>query len=1129
MEHSNSRPNPELESAIDAYLRDLAEGRDPSIDDFCDTYPAQADVLRERLSELKRILAASPGVSPATNLSQGQLLDGFRVLRRLGEGGMATVYEAEQLSLNRTVALKVIRGNYSAAEADRLRREAEVLARLRHQHIVNVLAAGGERGVPYIAMELVSGKSLAAWYAEHASSKRMVPTSQLIPWIASIARALSCAHDQGIIHRDVKPSNILIEDGGRALLSDFGLAQIQDSETRTLTGSFRGTPQYAAPEQVERLDSSRPLDGRVDVYSLGVTLYEGLTGVAPFRGSSLTETFKKILKDDPVRPRELRPTISKDLEIVVLKAIEKEPSKRYPSAREFAEDLEALSRLEPIHARPASIRDKIWKWIRRNPTQAAALGVAALASSIAGGVEGARFLSEAELLRDAIDSAMAAGASHNYDDASRSIERALAIRPHSAAALQVKNVLELERRQFESEVLLQEVRRAIVLLDALRQETHRAGTRLGTMRTKFTSAYMSDTELSEMNREELQLSIDLGRITNLQLEIEEKLGRATALVGPSATSRDASAEYYYGRAEEELRNRNHTSADLYREKIREHDPDEKWIRRLEGRNTLRMEALPSGAEAFLFRFELQSRIKPGGEQRLVAVPYNPVAGSLYPPLAADARLPQRGPVQPIYPGDCVLQIREIGDGALRDAGLRTGDYILAVEDASIEACLFVSEVDPKSPEARAGIRPMDRVVRIGDISLERGGDAWATSFCTAFDLSRRPSLEFLSPEGVRRVLAAEDGQGSPLPLPGYKYVVARDLVMQPAIASALSLRCWSRGRSLEVTRGPGRAEKSVLEQTANPLLCTPANSIGSPFPSSLELPRGSYICVAFYDGTELLRNSFVVEPETPPTTIRFPTAPPLAPTGFVWIESGPARVGGDSLAVGSLPIQDARADGFWIQDHETTHDEYSLFLNDSATLAEIAKEKAAGRTTYVPRSPSRPQGTWRLSNGRWEPNSPSIAGSYPVVGLSFDDALAYAAWRESKARANHEPWTFTLPTELEWELSARGADGRSYPWGDSFSWRNCNSPWLLAAGRTLLPARQVCRDESAFGVRDLAGSVREWCLPSHPSQSADKSAAARGSTFNNTDPLSFRSAARIRSSPATIDGVGGVRLVAHSR
>jgi len=302
-------------------------------------------------------------------------LGGYRLLSKLGEGGMGLVYLAVQEPLGRKVALKVIRpeqaGSFEITK--RFWREVEAVSKLRHQNIVTVFGSGEEKGVCYFAMELVPGKGLNEILREAAAQGAKVPTPKILGWIKDIAHALEAAHQAGIIHRDVKPSNIRISTDGQALLTDFGVARHADLSTLTLTGQFRGTPHYASPEQVRA--RRRRIDARTDIYSLGVTLYEAVTGRVPFEGETTEQVFHQILDEDPVPPRRLNPSISRDLDTLILAAMEKDLGRRYQSMTALAGDLGRVLDGEPISIKPTGLITKLWKSARRRPALSATLAM----------------------------------------------------------------------------------------------------------------------------------------------------------------------------------------------------------------------------------------------------------------------------------------------------------------------------------------------------------------------------------------------------------------------------------------------------------------------------------------------------------------------------------------------------------------------------------------------------------------------------------------------------------------------------------------------------------------------------------------------------------------------------------
>ncbi len=295
----------------------------------------------------------------------------YDLVRRIGGGSFGIVYEAIDSDLRRRVAVKLPRQALDSRSEERTRfvREAQNLARLSHAAIVPVLDAGWSDGSFYIVCSLVEGPTLAERLRDGP-----LPPRAAAQIIATIADALDHAHHQGIVHRDVKPSNILFDADFSPWLTDFGLAGRRDAEaTLTIEGQLLGTPAYMAPEQAA--GGAHQLDGRADVYSLGAVLYECLTGQLPFLGSP-SAIFDQIRFCDPLPPTRLRARIDRDLELICLAALEKRPADRYPSAAALADDLRRYLAGEPIHARPPGAVRRLVKWARRRPAVAALAGLA---------------------------------------------------------------------------------------------------------------------------------------------------------------------------------------------------------------------------------------------------------------------------------------------------------------------------------------------------------------------------------------------------------------------------------------------------------------------------------------------------------------------------------------------------------------------------------------------------------------------------------------------------------------------------------------------------------------------------------------------------------------------------------
>ncbi len=284
----------------------------------------------------------------------------YELLEELGHGGMGIVYKARQMSLNRVVAIKMLLAaeNASETERSRFRAEAEAVAGLEHPHIVRVYEVGEVEGQLYFSMQWVQGRTLADRLAEGPLSPH--DAAELL---APVCRAIDFAHRNGVLHRDVKPSNVLIDRQQRPMVSDFGLAkQLKTHSGLTRTGAIVGTPNYISPEQAA--GSRGELGPYSDVYSLGMILYEMMTGRPAFQAASPLDTVLLLLEQDPLPPRLLNATVDRDLEMVSLKCLQKPISLRYPSAAALADDLESFLAGEPVAARAGGFSQILARWFR---------------------------------------------------------------------------------------------------------------------------------------------------------------------------------------------------------------------------------------------------------------------------------------------------------------------------------------------------------------------------------------------------------------------------------------------------------------------------------------------------------------------------------------------------------------------------------------------------------------------------------------------------------------------------------------------------------------------------------------------------------------------------------------------
>jgi tetratricopeptide (TPR) repeat protein len=442
----------ELAAVLDAYLAALEAGHAPDPECLLAEHARIADRLRACLAGIRLVKGGAQGLGGGgraeerAEVAAGTPLGDFRLLREVGRGGMGVVYEAEQLSLGRRVALKVLpfAGALDARQLQRFKNEAQAAAHLQHQNIVPVHFVGCDRGVHYYAMQFIDGRTLAAVIAElrreRGAGRRPGPdattpyapqppapgstggngtpdatapatpvgrtaaaqtvTGSVTPgsglsraaygrWVARLgeqaAEALEHAHQLGVVHRDVKPGNLLLDGRGNLWVADFGLAHFQSQGGLTMSGDLVGTLRYMSPEQA--LAKRVVVDHRTDIYSLGTTLYELLVLEPAYRGKDREELLRQIAFEEPKAPRRLDRAIAPELETIVLKAMSKNPDERYQTAQELANDLRHYLEDRPIRARRPGMVKRMRKWCRRHKalvgSAAAVLLVAAL---LAGGV-----------------------------------------------------------------------------------------------------------------------------------------------------------------------------------------------------------------------------------------------------------------------------------------------------------------------------------------------------------------------------------------------------------------------------------------------------------------------------------------------------------------------------------------------------------------------------------------------------------------------------------------------------------------------------------------------------------------------------------------------------------------------
>ncbi len=535
-----SQPSPSFDEILADCLAALEHEGSGALESACAAHPDLAERLRRRV----RLLAAADLIDADGALDRlPERLGDFEPLERLGEGGMGVVHLARQASTGRLVALKLVRpGQLLFPEARaRFRREVELCARLHHPGIVSVLAVGETRGVPWFAMELVRGTSLASLLAalreragDPAAIARELPARlvhELTPaalreeppppfaaswraWslraVRDVARALAYAHAHGVLHRDIKPSNVLVAGDGRVLLSDFGLASRPGEGSLTRSSEAVGSLAYMAPETLAGQGAST----RADVYGLGALLYELATLRRPFEAPSAPALVRAVLAGELAAPRRLAPRMGADEEAVCLRALERVPERRYAGAAELAADLDNLLERRPTQARPAGPLRRAWRAAQRRPARALALALGALAL-VAGpvGWELNR-LRTARELREA------------YDNERRA--HALSERHFQAALAAVGHVL----RELATDELEDAPRMQLVRLEAI----ERAGELFAELerdRPDDPAVLREGARLSASRADVLE---DLGRLDEAVLECRRARGSLARLLAAEPTA-----------------------------------------------------------------------------------------------------------------------------------------------------------------------------------------------------------------------------------------------------------------------------------------------------------------------------------------------------------------------------------------------------------------------------------------------------------------------------------------------------------------------------------------------------------------------------------------------------------------
>jgi serine/threonine protein kinase/formylglycine-generating enzyme required for sulfatase activity len=1052
-------------------------------------------------------LAEPHRAAPHMDLRRSVLGD-FRILREIGRGGMGVVYEAEQVSLGRRVALKVLPSHITARQSavERFRREATLAAGLKHPGIVQIHTVGNEDDVHFFAMEFVEGAPLSrvlerfhgsdvATLSGHSMGEAVsaechrpearerkpsgppdaTPAVDVDPhWYRSyvaavldlviqVADALDHAHQTGIVHRDVKPANILIRDDGTVKLTDFGLARQLDLPSLTRSGEFAGTPHYTSPEQAAI--RREKIDHRADIFSLGATLYELLTLRRPFEGNTTEEVLHRIRSDDPPEVRKLNPRVAPDLSAILTKALEKEPGLRYRTAADLAVDLRAYLAGQPVSARPIGRLRKIGKWCRRHPARAVAIAATlALLFAAIGLVLGQRIARERAVARHLMD-AQHFLESSDFGEARKAVTRALERDPASVDAVRIGAAVEEAERsavaaarrraaleaaaQARSEGLRKslEYHEATRTLSARREE-------VAILRRACTKEFAPRQERARVACEEKALAREETRIGRLLTESREALEQASLLESPYCGGRPspetcaAHAEFLIHRFRELLEAGNLEAAEQQAEAVRRYDAAGRYSEELLGRGKLTVTVMPPDAEVYLFRYESYETVRksPPVVPRLVPVPTSGIGRAREGPWLEP---------QDFCPGDLCLVVTGVAKDSLAErAGLTPGDLVIRLNDQPCGDGLFVTDVTADSPLARAGVKPLSRILSLNGEAVEHPWD-W---FYADWPQGGTDHVRFAGVSGEvaqdRRSISCAGNE---------------DLVSSVAPV-AMRWLCLHAGEACTLDVPAGHRAGLTVEEAAYPLILSAKNRIAAG--TALEVDPGSYLLLVRRRDHENQRFPVVVKRSGEATASLQLLRSGTTPEGFVYVPPGPFLHGdpdafqGDPLATKMLP-------GFSIARTEVTFGDYLEFLNDPKVRPALRLDQGAS-VPLIPREPGRL--LIRRDGGSLVP--PKGAKNWtPVLGVSWNDTQAFLRWKNEKAKAAGEPWRYDLPTDQEWEKAAQGADGRRFPWGNRFDpslavtvgHKRDNVAGLWTASVGFEP-----RDQSPYGVLDTWGSRMEW-------------------------------------------------------
>jgi serine/threonine protein kinase/formylglycine-generating enzyme required for sulfatase activity len=969
--------------------------------------------------------AEDPGaLAPAS----GTVIAHYRLIRRLGQGGMGVVWLADDESLKRRVALKLLAAHMTVDREAiwRFGQEAAAAARLDHPHIVAVHDAGEEHGQHYLVMDYVEGVGLdrllallrgrrpvdvtatelnALLAAELAIDEAPAPPEEsylrcAVRCVREAASALRHAHTRGVLHRDIKPSNLLIDRAGRVRLVDFGLARIEEAAPVTRTGAILGTLTYMAPEALA--GRQELIDPRTDLYGLGAVLFELLAFRPPFLANSLTGLVEEIGLGEPAPLRRFHPGLPRDLERIVLKCLAKDRDRRYATAQDLEEDLARFLEGRPVRARPTGLLTRGRYWARRHPLRAFALGIAF---------------------------AVAVGAAP--------VDRYVAARRAAAEA-------GIERQQ---------ARKKLVEHRTLRAELAQVQAELRSKRAELGSRDDDRERNARLLPYEDKIHRHRLRLAQLLEEAHAGLGRAVRLEeahgGVSAETEAAFANHFLFRYELALEEEDAVGQTLYAAEARRFGIDPA---RLIGDGALEITVDPPDAEVFLFRYEPYARVRTDV----------PVVPRLVPvPTRGLDRCREADWAEGFCPGDPCLVVTAVRpDSIADDAGVCPGDLVLRIGTSPCGEGVFVTKVLPGGKADAKGAVAWSRVPAVDNQRVRTLPD-----WCLLGNAPHAQRSVQIGGAGLIQITGKPLGEALGIEVGG-----PEDVMNVPAPKHGAKLTLLCSGTALELFVPEGIRPGLACEVTAYPLICSDENRVKA---GRVEARPGSYLLLARRQGFEDQRFPVVV-PRNDCGEVHLRLLPiNTTPGGFVWIPRGPCLIGGEPRPNDPAwsPGERERTvlEGFFIRRTEITNREWFEFLNDPGIRRKIAEKRKLGVTVYLPRHYDREMVLCTEdADGTYRPVDPPEA---PVLGISAEDVDAFLEWRNHHA---NDGWIWGRPGFAQWQKAARGVDGRFHPWGDRFDADLCHSHDVRRSLFRGVASRFEPRDESPYGVADMAGSRREW-------------------------------------------------------